>query len=349
MTASLANVSAPRRVLIIKPSSLGDVVTALPVLRGLRRSFPDAHLSWMLSAVCAEMLANDADLDEIVLFDRKRLGRSWRSPSAAAALAKFLASLHARRYDWVIDLQGLLRSGLFSAATRAGLRAGFADAREGASLFYTHRLTVTAAHTVDRNISLARQLGIDARPADMRLHIPEAGHAFARKFRRQHGLGGDFLICVPPTRWETKRYPPRHWRAVISALRDTGPVVLLGAPGDEDLCRRIAGDLGDGVISAAGETGVIELAALVASSAGVLCCDSAAKFIAAAVGVDSVVLMGPTRVERTGPYFLGRAIVADVPCQGCLKRRCNHISCMELIDPDEVISAVMEMLISNRH
>ena len=83
---------------------------------------------------------------------------------------------------------------------------------------------------------------------------------------------------------------------------------------------------------------------VIAASAGVICSDSAAKFIAPAVGVDVVVLIGPTRVERTGPYLRGRAVLADVPCRGCLKKSCRHLTCMQMIRPAEVVAAAKEML-----
>jgi ADP-heptose:LPS heptosyltransferase len=152
------------------------------------------------------------------------------------------------------------------------------------------------------------------------------------------------MVCVPPTRWVTKRYPVRHWRAVVSALSERLPVAVLGAPSDTEICSAVADGLGSGVIDLAGKTDVVAMVAVIAASAGVTCSDSAAKFIAAAVGVDAITLMGPTRVEKTGPYLRGKAIVADVPCQGCVKRRCRHITCMEMISPDEVISEAERML-----
>jgi len=153
---------APEKVLIIKPSSLGDVVTAVPVLRALRRKFPRAHLSWLIATSCESLMTGDADLDEIVPFERRRLGRAWRSAGAAAALAGLLKALRRARYDWVIDLQGLFRSGFFARAAGAPIRAGFANAREGAWMFYTHRLLPKSEHTVDRNIELAAMLGLNA-------------------------------------------------------------------------------------------------------------------------------------------------------------------------------------------
>jgi len=320
-------------------------VTALPVLRGLRRSFPNTHIAWLVSDTCALLIAHDSQLDEVIFFRRRMLGRAWRSPAAARELVRLLRALRRERFDWVIDLQGLLRSGLLSRRTGAGVRAGFADAREGAPLFYTHRLPPGEGHTVDRNIALARMLGVDARAEDMTLELSPAAKKFAERVLPAEGLPpGGFLACVPPTTWPTKLYPVRHWRRVVRELKKNIPIVLLGAPSESPLCEAVAEGLGTGVVNLAGRTTVDELAGVIAASAGVLCCDSAAKFIAPALGVDCVMLVGPTRLERTGPYLRGRAVVSDVPCQGCLKRRCSHVTCMESIDPAEVISAADAML-----
>jgi len=337
--------SPPRKVLIIKPSALGDVVTALPVLRGLRRTFPRARVSWMLSTSCAAVLTGDGDLDEVVPFDRRRLGAAWRSPSAARLLGRFLRGLSRGGFDWVIDLQGLFRSGFFALATGAAVRAGFADAREGAWVFYTHRHRPAERHTVDRNIALARRLGIDARREDMTLSLAAAGREFAERFRRRIGAGsGGFLVFVPPTRWATKRYPLRHWRTVAARLVRRMPVALLGTESDRALCARIADAAGRGAFNLAGETTLPQMVGLIASAACVVCSDSAAQHIAQAVGVDVVTLIGPTRPERTGPLIRGRSLVADVPCRGCLKRRCRHITCMQSIAPSAVVSAVEGLL-----
>ena len=343
---SAAPPARPDRVLIVKPSALGDVVTAMPVLRGLRRTFgPDVHVAWLVNTTCGDLVAGDSDLSECIPFERSRLGKAWRSASSAAALAGLLKRLRRGRYDWVIDLQGLLRSALLARAAGAPLRAGFADAREGAAWLYTHAISVEAdRHTVDRNIALARALGIDARGEDMTLEVTPAARAFAEAFKAENDLGGGFVVCVPPTRWATKLYPVRHWRTVVGALARETPVVLTGAPGDRDLCAAVADGATGAVVNAAGRTDVAQMVALIAASSGVICCDSAAKFIAPAVGVETVTLTGPTRVERTGPYLRGRAVVACVPCQGCLRRRCQHITCMESIDPAAVIAAAGEML-----
>ncbi len=340
---------APRRVLIIKPSSLGDVVTAVPVLRGLKRTFPHVQVDWMLATNCIPLLVHDTDINAIIPFDRRGLGKFWRSPKSAAKLWRFLRQVRKGRYDWVIDLQGLLRSALFTRASHAPLRAGFGDAREGAPLFYNVAHMPLNPHTVTRNIELARSLGINATDADMTLQVTHAGEVYFDALQAEQGLDDKgYIVCVPPTRWATKRYPARRWRVVIDRLRRNHRVVVAGAPGDEDYCRSISDGL-QGVLDVTGKTAVEQLVGLIAHAAGVICCDSAAKFIAPAVGTDVVCLIGPTQMDRTGPFPSGRAVISPALCQGCLRKRCKPAGiCMDLISPDDVIAAAEEMLAEAR-
>lgn len=344
--SSVVPQTSPNRVLIVKPSALGDVVSAMPVLHGLRRTHPEAYVAWLVSTSCAPLLDGDPDVNEVILFDRKKLGHCWRSPEAMSSLFEFRKHLREENFDWVIDLQGLLRSAVFAQWTKAPVRAGFADAREGASLFYTHRIRVAAEHTIDRNILLARSLGIDARPEDLRLRVSPSGTLFAESILNHIGASaGGVLVCVPPTRWETKLYPVKHWRTVVRGAAKWMPVALIGSPDENDrrMCAEIAEGI-EGVTDLSGKTTIPQMVGLIAASAGVVCCDSAAKFIAPAVGVNCVVLIGPTRAERTGPYRKGRAIVAEVSCQGCLHKVCRHRTCMESISPEVVLEAVDAMI-----
>ncbi len=307
----------PRRILIVKPSSLGDVATAMPVLRGLRRRFPQAHIAWLVANSCADLVRHDSDLNEVILFDRRHLGRAWCSPRAAWDLLVFLRSIKAGKFDWVIDLQGLLRSSLFSLAAWAPVRYGFADAREGARVFTPTRST-SPPSTPSFAISIWRRRWASRRRAeDFTLQVEPGAAQFASQLLQAHNLTEkSFLICVPPTRWKTKLYPARHWRAVVAELSRRRAVVLLGAPGDRELCQTIAGERPASaavspVINLSGQTSVSQMVAVIARSGGVICSDSAAKFIAPAVGVGVVALLGPTRVESTGPFVPGRHVRAE--------------------------------------
>jgi heptosyltransferase-1 len=338
--------STPQRILIVKPSSLGDVVTAMPVLRGLRRTFPNAAISWLISNTCSALVQHDTDLDEVILFERKKLGHFLWSAKSFQALRHLIRDLRHARFDWAIDLQGLFRSGFLTAATGAHMRAGFADARELAGMFYNRKIMPHRPHTVDRNLELVRELGVDAHGSDMTLQVQPEARSWAEKFLADLGLHGkDYVICVPPCRWSSKQYPIRHWRSVVAELARRLPVVLIGSPSKDEmqLCAAVTEGMGQAVINSAGQTDVAQMVALIAQARGVICCDSSAKFIAPAVGVGAVTVIGPTRVELTGPYPAGSAIVADVPCQGCLRRRCNHNACMETIQPAQVLTAAWKM------
>ncbi|NQU76242.1 MAG: glycosyltransferase family 9 protein [Planctomycetes bacterium] len=334
------DIALPRRVLIIKPSALGDVVTALPVLRGLRRTFAgQVRIDWLLGTTCAQLVAEDPDLDGVVEFDRRRYGQMWYHPPAGVAFAGLCRRLRKAGYDWVIDLQGLFRSGLLAAATGAAVRAGFAASREFAAVFYNHTLSWAEmpAHTVDRNIALARSLGVDARQEDLRLFVPPAGRHWAERFARR--LGGDFIVVAPATRWATKLYPTRHWRSVVAELARRVKVVLVAGADEQHHTSPLAG--GENVVDLGGKTTLVQLLGLIAAAGGLISCDSAAMNIATALGVPQVTLVGPTDPARTGPYRRNEGIVqTHLPCRACLKRRCPHIACMETLAPADVLAAV---------
>ena len=318
----------------------------MPVLRGLRRRFPGSHISWLVATGCADLIHHDRDLNDVILFDRKASGTLGLA--GIRSLTQLRKQLQAGRFDWVIDLQGLLRSGLMARGTGAPIRAGFADAREGATLFYTHKVSPAAEHTVDRNIELARSLGADATPADFTLQVSGPAREWAADLLPRLGVAAkSFVACVPPTRWPTKVYPARHWRAVMGGLAQRCPVLVLGGPGDVDLCAQACESVPH-VHNLAGQTSVSRMVAVIEAARGVICSDSAAKFIAPAVGTPAIALLGPTRVERTGVYTPGphvRAVnlTAPLPCQGCLRRRCAHTACMQSIPPEDVMEKVTEM------
>ena len=170
------------RTLLIKPSSMGDVVQALPVLTALKEAHPQAHVSWLVARPFAGLLEGHPRLDDVVVFDRHRFAHIGQSVTIATEFWSFLQDLRARRFTTVIDLQGLLRSGLFALATGAPNRIGFREARELAPLFYTAEVAVpgTDVHAVDRYLAVARHLGLAMPKATDHLPVSEESRAAAR-------------------------------------------------------------------------------------------------------------------------------------------------------------------------
>ena len=176
-----------QRILIVKPSSPGDIIHALPVARRLRAALPNAHIAWLVATNFVNLLEREESIDEIIPFDRKRYGRFGRSIGASGAFIGFLNDLRRRRFDMVLDLQGLFRSGLFTFATGARQRVGFRNARELAGLLYNQRVDVPDEdiHAVERNLLFLRTIGLaDAE----RLAEAESRDGEAERSRNEHRL-----------------------------------------------------------------------------------------------------------------------------------------------------------------
>src|SRR5580765_4708414 len=172
MPPSLHEVN-PRRIALIKPSALGDIVHSLPVLGALRQRFPEAHISWIVNRAYAPLLEGHPELDEIIAFDRNATRKGYGL--AAISYLRFLANLRKRRFDLVIDLQGLLRTGIMVWASGAHRRVGLRSAREGAALAYTDRIGLAGAdalHAVNRYLLVAEALGV--KPEEVKFNFPVA-------------------------------------------------------------------------------------------------------------------------------------------------------------------------------
>ena len=187
-----------RRILIIKPSSLGDVVHALPVLHGLRQRYPHARISWLISTSCMGLIEGHPELDEIIPFDRRRYGKVGRSWSVTREFTRFALDLRARQFDLVLDLQGLFRSGFFAWISGAGVRMGFTSTREFGWIFHSHRVYVPPRdmHAVDINYLFAQRLGFAETPIRFDLPIQEQARvAVAAHARPEEGVRPGQPIC----------------------------------------------------------------------------------------------------------------------------------------------------------
>ena len=343
------------RILIVKPSSLGDVVHALPVLHGLRQRYPNARIDWLIAPLFAPLVEGHADIDELVLFDRSRYGRMLRNPRACRDFVLFLQRLRRRRYDLVVDLQGLFRSGFLARATGAATRIGFRYAREMAWLFYNHRIPAIDGdeHAVDRNYRVSRLLGFEDVAVRFNLEIDDAARAGARAMLRHVGLDDarSVVAVVPGARWATKVWSRGRFANVIDRLEQESAArcVLLGSSGETELCGDIASQCAVVPADLSGRTSLREMAAIIASVGAVLCHDSGVMHIAVALERPLVCLMGPTNPARTGPYRRARDVVrVELDCAPCYLRKlsqCRHAHrCMEELSVDAVMTAMKTAL-----
>jgi heptosyltransferase I len=324
----------PRNILIIKPSSLGDIVHALPVPRLLKQRWPQTTITWLVNDAFADLLSAQSSIDEVLSFDRSGFAGAWFNPVAAGGLVRFSQELADRRFDLVIDLQGLFRSGWLSYRTGAASRIGLSDARELAAVFYTDIIHSDRLkeHAVDRYLHVARELGCRG-PAVFDLRASDAAAGTVREMLRDCG---PYAVLMPATNWPTKRWPPSRFAALVGPLRERFGMasVIAGSHDAAALADQIPG-----AVSLAGRTTLSQLVSLLAGAELVIANDSGPMHIAAALGRPLVAIYGATDPLLTGPWRrLDSVIRLDIPCAPCLSRRCSHRSCLEWLDEADVLT-----------
>ncbi len=301
-------------VALVKLSSLGDVVHALPAAAALHARLPGVRVAWVVERREAALLYGNAAVDEVVPVDT-RGWRRCRTPVGAAAVAGALSELrrHLRgaRFDVAIDLQGLLKSGLLVAATRAPLRIGFAAAhcRERISALCTNRhVTPPAAarHVVEQYLALLEPLGVRAPSVEFPLPVNAPVEERMDEFLGRSGVKpGSRLVAVNPGAGRPdKRWPVERFRALTRRLTDEAgaSVLVLWGPEEAALAETIVGSDEPERALLAPPTDLQELLALLRRASVVVGGDTGPVHLAAALGVPCVGLYGPTSVERNGPY-----------------------------------------------
>jgi lipopolysaccharide heptosyltransferase II len=324
----------PSRVCVIKPSALGDIVQSLPVLSALRARWPEAHLAWVVNRPLVGIFERQPDLNQVIPFDRAASGLG-----RIAAIGNLAGELRRGRFDLTIDLQGLLRSGLMTLATAAPRRVGFADAREGATLAYTDRITVATRQqsAVDINWLMAQAFGCTGSPPTVKLGTDPLEIAWAE--RALVGLPRPILAIHPGAQWETKRWPAASFLELArrSHAEFGGGVVLLGGPDDVAIGGELAKSLTGPSVNLAGRTSLLELAAVSGAADVFLSGDSGPMHLAAAVGTRVVAVFTCTSPVRARPYGSGHRVVATcVSCAASYVKTCPTLHCMLELSPDRV-------------
>src|SRR3990172_8073616 len=336
---SLRSKTAPRRrILIVKPSSLGDIIHSLPVLWELRRLYPGAHIGWVVKEVWRDIIADNPLLDEVIVL-KKGVG----------GFLSAVKNIRKAGYDTVIDLQGLFRSGLMTILSGASEKIGFSNARELAHLFYNHKVAVPPGimHAVERYLLTIEKGPGERRGLNFPLYVDIEDAEWVKGFMTENNLSQDRpLIAVNPSaRWEKKRWPISSYAALINQLIQElkAGIIILGSKEDILLAEEISSLVSGRPAVAAGKTSLKTLTALLERVDLLVTNDSGPMHIAAALKTPVVALFGPTNPGLTGPYGDGHIVIRkEMECNPCLRRPCIHGRplCMEAITIEEVMEAV---------
>jgi heptosyltransferase-1 len=341
------------RILIIKLSAVGDIVHALPCLTALRRFYPAAHIGWVVHPASSSLLETQADLNELIIFPRRnahaqRVG-GWRK-----------AIWNLRKTRWDIDLQGLTKSGLIARLSGAPQRLGFsgANSREFNRLFMTATAPAPSLNIIQQNLDLLAPLGIPAHdyPIEIVATNDEAGSM--TQWCEHNGISPRSTVCLDPfAGWESKTWPHERWAEVSRRLWQERqlPFLVFHGPGQTPIADTLVQKLNAAGAQAklAPPTNLREFAFLVSHAGrGFLGGDTGPTHIAAAMGVPTVALFGPSASARNTPNFAGARVTAlqpaSRPCTGQFKRTCpTHLPCACMMDitPDLVVEAALHSFV----
>jgi heptosyltransferase I len=323
-----------KKILVIKPSSLGDVVHSLPVLYAIKRSFPSAEIHWIVAKGFEGILEGHPMIERVWVINKDDWKKMAKVKDTLLEFWRLFKELRSEGFDCAIDLQGLLRSGLIAQASGAPVRIGFKEAREGGAIFYTDRVMGGQdIHAVDRYLKIAAFLGCDT--SEVRFLFPPSCRSLADEVLPLNFTCGNYAVMAPGARGSAKRWPARRFGELASVL----PIktLVIGSKGDICLAQEVVGASAGMAVSLAGKTDLKGLTEIIRCARFMVCNDTGPMPIAAAFGVHVFALFGPTNPLRTGPYGSRHSIVKqDMPCSPCYKKSCKNAACMDMIKTEEV-------------
>jgi heptosyltransferase-1 len=349
-----------KRILVVKPSSLGDVVHTLPVAHALKRCYPSCFIGWIVQKGFQGILQSDPAIDEIIPISIPSTSDP-HAPRGAfmSAASATLATLRVLRrkfkgnpYNLVLDLHASFRSGLLGLTNPGGLRIGFRDAKE-LNTYFQHRLignNPDGRHAVEKNAAFAEYLKCVPIPEDYRIVVDPKAREKVREFLREFGVteGVRIVYANPAARWETKYWTVEALAELADLLieQTQAAVVFSGSPDDVAYISMIADRMKQRPIIAAGKLNLAEAVALIEASDVYVGVDSGPMHIAAFAGTPVVALFGPTDPAKVGPYGEGHVVIRDthLDCLACRKRSCADRVCLEGISAQTVFDAMMERM-----
>jgi lipopolysaccharide heptosyltransferase I len=327
----------PKKILIVKPSSLGDVVHSLPFLNALRESFPKAEIHWVIAKGLEDLLTGHPMINKIWVINKDMWKKLSHIHNSLHELRILLKRLRKEKYNIVVDLQGLLRSGIIALSTGSSLRVGFREAREGSRFFYTHTIKGGKdVHAVDRYLKIASFL--DCRIDDVCFPLPLS---FNSSLLTDLSIPKHYAVVAPGARWETKRWPPEKYGELTSLL----PLhtVIVGSRADEGIAEEIQSFSKGKAISLAGKTTIKDLIEVIRGAQFFISNDSGPLHIAAALGIPVFAIFGPTDPVRTGPYGKNHTVIREnISCSACFRRICSDLKCMKKLSAEKVFEAIKE-------
>lgn len=318
--------ATPRRVLVIRLSAIGDLILSSGLLPVLAGAWPGAEIHWLTRRGNAELLRHDPRLAGLHLLPRWPARRWWRPRELAGLLEETFAlvrALRRHRFDLVLDVQGLLKSGVWARLTGAPVRVGLGS-REGSGLLMTHVVSrAVESHLPGKEYrALCRALGLDTAPYRLGVAVSDAAEREAARRLRTAGIDGDYVALAPFTTRPQKHWLDDRWAECARRLAaERGVrVVVLGGPGDRDHAAALVAQAGPVAVSLAGGTSLGEAAAVIRGARLLVGVDTGLTHLGLAMGTPTLALFGSTRPYLDPAVPNARVLYEPMDCSPCRRR-----------------------------
>ena len=328
----------PLNILLVRFSSIGDLLLTTPLLRALRMRHPDARLSFVVREDMADTLRNNPRIDELITWER------------GSSLTELAERLRGERWTHRLDLHRSLRSSLLRRMV-GGRWSTYPKHRVRRKLLIlSHgKRGGHLGHVAERYFVAARELDVTPDGGPPEFFVSNAAAAEATAFLAERGLGRDraLVALAPGAAHFTKRWPPHHWIALTQRLSAERDIVIVGGAAEKELGAQMMLAGGDRVLSAAGRYSLDGTAALIARAQSLVAGDTGVLHLGTAVGTRVIGLYGPT-IEAFGffPYRAPAVILQhDLDCRPCSSQGgpvcpLGHHHCLVNLMPDEVLEAL---------
>jgi ADP-heptose:LPS heptosyltransferase len=359
------NQGTPQRILIVNPFGIGDVLFTTPLIRALRRAFPESRLGYLCNRRTEPVLRNNPHLDELFIYEKDEVVRLWRSSwgKGVAELGGLLRRLHQAKFHLVVDLSLGERYGLILKLLGAARRIGFNYRKRGR--FLTERLLIDGYHD-DHVVEYYRRLlwfmGIHLVDGSLELPVSDEDERWTEQWLQERGLDQDqLLVGIVPAggvSWGIDA-PFRRWSfegfaAVGDALieRCEAQVILFGEESDRSICQTVARLMKHPAIDVSGQTTLEQFVSLLGRLGLVICNDGGPLHLAVSQGVKTVSIFGPVDPVVYGPHgptTHHQVVTKPLPCRPCYHQfklpPCPYErACLTTIGPAEVVEVCTNLL-----
>lgn len=343
----------PHKILVIRLSSLGDVLMCIPAVVAIRNTFRNAHISWLVEGSVSQLLSHQDFIDKVIEFPRHNIMHAFKKSDPVKGIHEIISFVKRLRevdYDMIADFHGIIKSAILLKLSRGERRIGFGEiyAKEKSHLFYREKISAhdKRIHKVDRNMLIAKHLGADGDIPQITLTVPKHCDTYIDDFFSKEGLT-DPVFAVNPFSSKSgfyKRWSLQRYGDIIRMISDKigARVLILWGPGEKTDAENLLKLSGDTAILSC-PTNVPQLFALLKRVAMYIGGDTGVMHLAAFANCPLVAVFGPTDVKINSPYGKNCTVIRkDLLCSPCKNKDCKDKKCLDDIGIDEVFEAILK-------